>query len=156
MDTKFAKHYGNRLRLRVCGLAWQEGRLLVVNHRNLTGRDWWSPPGGGVEYGEDTHTSLRREFLEETGLHIEVGDLQFVCEYLKEPLHGVELFFQVTIQGGDLTVGKDPETESQIIAHVQFLSTAEIDALPAAERHGIFQLLPNAEKIKTARGYWRI
>jgi ADP-ribose pyrophosphatase YjhB (NUDIX family) len=48
-------------------------RLLVVRRANEPGRGLWSIPGGRVEPGEDDHEAVRREVLEETGLHVTVG-----------------------------------------------------------------------------------
>ena len=48
-------------------------RLLVVRRANEPGRGLWSIPGGRVEPGEDDHEAVRREVLEETGLHVSVG-----------------------------------------------------------------------------------
>jgi ADP-ribose pyrophosphatase YjhB (NUDIX family) len=52
-----------------------EGRLLVVRRANEPGLGRWSVPGGRVEAGEDDDTAVRREVLEETGLHVLVGML---------------------------------------------------------------------------------
>lgn len=52
-----------------------EGRLLVVRRANEPGLGRWSVPGGRVEPGEDDDTAVRREVLEETGLHVLVGML---------------------------------------------------------------------------------
>jgi 8-oxo-dGTP diphosphatase len=52
-----------------------DGRLLVVRRRNAPGAGQWSVPGGRVEAGEDDHTAVRREVLEETGLDVAVGVL---------------------------------------------------------------------------------
>ena len=48
-------------------------RLLVVRRANEPGRGLWSIPGGRVEPGEDDQEAVRREVLEETGLHVAVG-----------------------------------------------------------------------------------
>lgn len=49
------------------------GRLLVVRRAREPGAGQWSVPGGRVEPGEDDATAVRREVLEETGLHVVVG-----------------------------------------------------------------------------------
>lgn len=49
------------------------GRLLVVRRANEPGRGRWSVPGGRVEPGESDGDAVRREVLEETGLHVQVG-----------------------------------------------------------------------------------
>lgn len=50
-----------------------DGRLLVVRRRHEPGAGLWSVPGGRVEAGESDLTAVRREVLEETGLHVTVG-----------------------------------------------------------------------------------
>ena len=50
-----------------------DGRLLVVRRAREPGAGRWSVPGGRVEAGESDQEAVRREALEETGLHVTVG-----------------------------------------------------------------------------------
>ncbi len=50
-----------------------EGQLLMVRRSREPGAGLWSVPGGKVELGEDDRAAVRREVLEETGLHVVVG-----------------------------------------------------------------------------------
>ena len=50
-----------------------DGRLLVVRRGRPPGVGRWSVPGGRVEPGESDDEAVRREVLEETGLHVTVG-----------------------------------------------------------------------------------
>jgi len=50
-----------------------EGRLLVVRRGRPPGAGLWSVPGGRVEPAETDVQAVRREALEETGLHVTVG-----------------------------------------------------------------------------------
>ncbi|MGH8891832.1 MAG: NUDIX hydrolase [Actinomycetes bacterium] len=50
-----------------------DGRLLVVRRAREPGAGGWSIPGGRVEAGETDQQAVRREALEETGLHVTVG-----------------------------------------------------------------------------------
>ncbi|MGH8968609.1 MAG: NUDIX hydrolase [Actinomycetes bacterium] len=52
-----------------------DGRLLVVRRGREPAAGRWSVPGGKVESGEDDAAAVRREVLEETGLHVVVGML---------------------------------------------------------------------------------
>ncbi len=46
-----------------------DDRLLLVRLSWPTGWDGWVLPGGGVDPGEDDFVALRRELVEEVGLH---------------------------------------------------------------------------------------
>ena len=107
-----------------------------------------------MAFGESVPDTLKREFLEETNLSIEVGPFAFGCEYLNPPLHAVELFFEVNITGGQLKSGYDPEL--QIIQDVAYLSPSEILSLPAEHLHGIFKLYHPTEQLRNLKGFYRI
>ena len=154
MENRIHEAYANRLRVRVCGLCWQDGRLLMVNHRGLAQGDFWAPPGGGVEFGESIEDRLQTEFAEETGLVIRREKLAFVCEFRRDALHAVELFFDVSIAGGKLQVGTDPELD--IIEAVSFMSPDEIAALPPSAVHGIFSKVKTAHELRSLAGFFTI
>jgi 8-oxo-dGTP diphosphatase len=154
MDAEIGKIYGNKVRVRACGLCWQHDRLLLVNHKGLTSANFWAPPGGGVEFGETLAECLKRELAEETGLTVTVGDFRFGCELVRPPLHGVELFFDVTVRSGNLQAGFDPEL--QIIDDARFFSFDEIRSLPPEQRHGIFNYLTKPDDIGQIRGFYMI
>ena len=154
MDAEIAKIYGNRLRVRVCGLCWDGDRLLLANHSAVVGTNFWLPPGGGLEYGETLETALKREFLEETGLEVAPSKFAFGCEFIKEPLHALELFFNVIRIGGTLKSGYDPEL--QIIQDVRFFSEGEINGLEGDELHGIFRIAKGADELRKLSGFYSI
>ena len=154
MDQEVAKIYGNRVRVRACGLCWQNEKLLMVNHSGLTNLDFWAPPGGGVEFGKSIHASLTKEFEEETGLMVAPLKFAFACEYIQHPLHSVELFFHVKLKGGNLKTGADPEL--QIIRDVKFLSFAELLSLPPDSVHGIIKRAQSPAELRDLTGFFPI
>jgi 8-oxo-dGTP diphosphatase len=149
------QRYGDRVRVRACGLLVMDNALLLVNHRSLTATDFWAPPGGGVEFGERAEICLVREFLEETGLQIQVGDFLFACEFIHPPLHSVELFFLIDGAKGIPTKGNDPEmtSEGQIIEAVRFIPWTEIQQMNPAVLHGLFRLVGEPAQILQLKGY---
>ena len=144
-------HYSGKLRVRICGICRQNDAILLIRHKpfahNTEG--FWSPPGGGLEYGESMRDCLVREFKEETGLDVEAGRLMFLNELLQLPLHALELFFEVTITGGFLHIGSDPELhpENQLIAETCFKSLPEIKQIPSQQVHQIFHRLQSLDDL---------
>ncbi len=149
--------YGHRLRLRVCGLCIQDGQVLMVRHRGLSRKGYfWAPPGGGLHFGEPAANALQREFMEETGLQIEVEQFLFVHEFLHFPLHAIELFFTVKVRAGQLQPGYDPETGSeQIIERVKFMSYEEINQEKGVQLHDVFNHCSSINELLQCRGYFK-
>ncbi len=150
--------YGRQLRQRICGICIKADKVLLVRHQGLgAGGIFWAPPGGGMEYGSSVHDNLKREFLEETGLQVEIQDFLFVHEYLKPPLHALEIFFNVKMIGGYLQTGTDPESpaDAQLIQDVSFLSWEQIKMIPAGNLHQILQHSSSLQDLKSKRGYYK-
>lgn len=152
-ETEISSVYGNRVRVRACGLCWKDESLLLVNHEIQSG-NFWAPPGGGVEFGETIEQTLIREFQEETGLDIVVRNFRFGFEFIKGSLHGIELFFDVEITGGRLITGNDPELA--IIKAVQFLDNKDLYEKPPNERHSMFALVSHLRGLSQLNGFHRI
>lgn len=146
MENQIVKTFGNKIRVRVCGILVNNDGILLAKHHGI-GEDGvlWSPPGGGVDFGSSLKENLIREFLEETGLVITVKKFLGVSEYLAPPLHAVELFFWVNREGGKLASGYDPELppEKQIIKEVRFVTFEELLIIPNKQKH---QFLHNVDK----------
>jgi len=148
--------FGNRLRIRVCGICIEDNKILLVKHHSLgEGGVLWAPPGGGMNYGETAEDALKREFIEETGLTISIEKFLCVNEYLTPPLHAIELFFLVKKITGTLKTGIDPELQQnkQIITHVEWLSFNSIHALPKNSIHSILHDKNSKEDIVHLHGY---
>ncbi len=71
-------------------------------------RPAWCIPCGYVEYDEDVRDAARREFQEETGLHVEVGEVYTVhSNFHNAEMHSVGIWFRGAITGGTLRAADD-------------------------------------------------
>lgn len=156
MDQPEPFQFGHKLRLRVCGLHFLTNGLLLINHKGLYGHDFWSPPGGGVEFGEPLEVALKRELLEECCTLIEIKGFLFGTEFIKAPLHAVELFYEISLLGNP-SLGTDPELGGkQLITELKAFNWDEIAALPPHHRHGMFNLVTNPAQIRQLVGIYPI
>jgi 8-oxo-dGTP diphosphatase len=130
----------------------------MINHIGITNSDFWAPPGGGVDLGQTTEETLVREFKEETGIVVKAGEFKFGCEFIQEPLHSIELFFEARYQSGEIKRGIDPEMlgENQIIESVKWMTFEEIKEIPTQNLHGIFKMCQEPQEILNLHGFWRI
>lgn len=137
--------YGGKIRIRVCGVLIKDNSILLVQHKLKKNKElFWSPPGGGVKFGERLTDALKREFLEETNLEVEVGKFLTIHEYIEDPLHAIDLFFEITKYTGSLKVGSDPELSKnqQSIADCTFFNLNNIKKSKKNIFHPIlFQLI---------------
>ena len=127
MNENLINQYGNQLRIRICGICVQDNKILLINHSGLNeSNEFWSPPGGGLQFGETIEECLKREFLEETNTIILVGKFLKIREFLKPPLHAIELYYEVKIASGIVKKGFDPEMEEQTINDIQWFNFEQI------------------------------
>jgi 8-oxo-dGTP diphosphatase len=60
--------------VRVYGILINSENRILVSDEFIRGNYFTKFPGGGLEFGEGTRDCLKREFMEETGLDVTVGD----------------------------------------------------------------------------------
>lgn len=131
--TSSGTSFSHKIRIRVCGLLLEDNCLLLAQlHSPVINKLIWTPPGGGLEFGETMDECLKREFAEETGLKVDVNRLVHINEMINEPFHAVEFYFAVTRTGGTLIEGRDPELadDEQLLRKIQWKPVDEIANLP--------------------------
>ena len=69
--------------LRVYGILLGENKQVLVSDEFIRGGYYTKFPGGGLEFGEGTRDCLKREFMEEMNLHIQVGDHIYTTDYFQ-------------------------------------------------------------------------
>ncbi len=69
--------------LRVYGILVNDQQQVLVSDEYIRGNYYTKFPGGGLEFGEGTRDCLKREFMEEMQLNIEVGDHIYTTDYFQ-------------------------------------------------------------------------
>ena len=147
--------FGNKLRVRACGLCFREESLLLVKH-DIDGDILWAPPGGGVMFGESIENSISREFKEECNLDVIPDRFLFFTEYISLPLHSIELFYSIESYKGNLSIGTDPEVKDRkIILEVDFLNRKQIRSIPENQLHAIIKSCTNPIQLLDNRGHFK-
>ncbi|TDO25879.1 NUDIX hydrolase [Sediminibacterium goheungense] len=69
--------------VRVYGILFDENKRLLVSDEFIRGAYITKLPGGGLEFGEGTRDCLKREFMEETGLDVTIGDHIYTTDFFQ-------------------------------------------------------------------------
>src|ERR1017187_10876298 len=91
----------------------RDDRALLVRRATEPLKGEWSVPGGVLELGEKLRDGAAREALEETGLHVEVGEVLDVFDSIFTDAGGLTQYHYVLIDflcrplPGDATAGSD-------------------------------------------------
>jgi ADP-ribose pyrophosphatase YjhB (NUDIX family) len=126
----------------VGALILDRGKLLLVKRAGEPFKGYWDIPGGFLEAGEHPEAGVLREILEETGLHIQVGELlgifMDIYETTGDPT--LNIFYTATVSGGEARAGSDASG----------LQWFDLKALPQQiafkSAHEVLALLRNGHK----------
>jgi 8-oxo-dGTP diphosphatase len=104
----------------------EKGEVFLAQRGELAENECgkWEFPGGKVDYGEKLADALAREFLEEYGMVIEVGELLSVDDHIlpDEKQHWVSPTFLATLISG--------EPEIKEVGKCSAIGWFRLDALP--------------------------
>jgi ADP-ribose pyrophosphatase YjhB (NUDIX family) len=69
--------------IRVYGILINDRKQVLVSDEFIRGMYITKFPGGGLEFGEGTRDCLRREFMEEMNLNVEIGEHIYTTDYFQ-------------------------------------------------------------------------
>jgi len=72
-----------RLNLRVYGILLNNNGEVLLSDENRFGMQYTKFPGGGLELGEGISDCLKREFIEELGLEIDILEHYYTTDFLQ-------------------------------------------------------------------------
>ena len=107
-------------------------RVLLVRRNTEPLRGEWSVPGGMLELGEKLRDGVRREALEETGVHVEPGDVLDVFDSIFTDTLGRTQYHYVLIDylcrpiSGEAQAGGD-------VSDVRWVSQSALPAMGLRE-----------------------
>ena len=73
-----------RFNIRVYGVLINEEKKVLVSDEFIRGMYYTKFPGGGLEFGEGTRDCLKREFIEEMNLQVEVLEHLYTTDFFQE------------------------------------------------------------------------
>lgn len=123
--------------IRVYGILKNEAGDILVSDEFIQGNLYTKFCGGGLEFGEGTRECLQREFKEELGIHITVGDHFYTTDFFVESKFAKEqqvisIYYEVTAKDELLL-----PTENEAVTAEEFfkenMSGAEIFRFIKAE-----------------------
>lgn len=73
----------SRFNIRVYGILMDDKKRILVSDEYIRGMYITKFPGGGLELGEGTRDCLKREFMEETGLDVTIGEHIYTTDFFQ-------------------------------------------------------------------------
>ena len=90
----------NKVRATACAVIEKDGKILLVKRNHEPFNQYWTLPGGHIDFGETAEQAVIREVKEETGLQFKPKFLGYRDEiYPDIDWHGEVLIFKGTVEG---------------------------------------------------------
>jgi ADP-ribose pyrophosphatase YjhB (NUDIX family) len=114
----------DRFTIRVYGVLLDETKRVLLSDEFIRGDYFTKFPGGGMEFGEGTRDCLKREFKEETGLDVMVGEHIYTTDYYQQSAFNpndqiMSIYYFVHAEN---TSGLPVKTRCSILNYIKFRS----------------------------------
>ena len=125
-------------RVAAYGLLKRDNKMLLCRLSERVGMNpgHWTLPGGGLDFGEDPQDAVVREFMEETGLVVEVDKLICIDSLADSmpgwsPMHSIRIIYSVKLISGELRFEDQGSTD--LCAWHTHAETQELSLVALAE-----------------------
>jgi 8-oxo-dGTP diphosphatase len=120
--------------VRAYGLLVNEANQILISDEKEYGRQFTKFPGGGLEYGEGLIDCLKREFLEECNVEVEVLSHYYTTDFFVKSAFGdaqiISVYYTVkAVSGLDMcvkTIPFDFDGEGEVLQAFRWISLDEL------------------------------
>lgn len=119
--------------IRVYGLLINEKQEILISDEERFGQCFSKFPGGGLEYGEGLIEGLKREFLEECNLEVEITDHFYTTDFFVKSAFDdsqvISIYYQVkSISSVEITIPSNHfvKADGQIREAFRWVSLARL------------------------------
>jgi len=155
----------DRFTIRVYGILFDDNKRILVSDEFIRGDYFTKFPGGGMELGEGTKDCLKREFKEETGLDVMVGDHIYTTDYFQQSAFNpndqiVSIYYFVEAEDVssldiktkvfdfELHQVSDPKGQSEVLRWIEWQDLNE-DAVSLPVDKIVVKMLKEVDKLKS-------
>ena len=129
-----------------------QDRIVLIRRDKEPSKGRWTFPGGAVELGESLEDAVRREVLEETGLHVELGEVATVIDRVVRDETGRVRYHYIIVDyyarpvAGVLQPGSD-------VSDARWTGLEDLDGLDMTEKAGKLARELLGEMARTGAGF---
>jgi 8-oxo-dGTP diphosphatase len=105
----------------VGALIFRRDAILLVERGSEPLKGYWSIPGGLVESGESLQDAVRREALEETGLHVKDATMFEIFERIMQDASGRAEYHYILVDYVCRVVGKEEPRAGDDVSRVEWV-----------------------------------
>lgn len=135
-----------RFNLRIYAICINEKQEVLLSKERVDNFSFTKFPGGGLEWGEGTKDCLKREFREEFGLEISVGELFYLTDFFQLSAFSdndqvISIYYNITLNQDISTVSGNGNKEETLCWHPLTDFSADLLTFPI-DKH-VAKLLKN-------------
>jgi 8-oxo-dGTP diphosphatase len=122
-----------RFNIRVYGLLINERNEVLLSDERRNGWAFTKFPGGGLDWGEGIPDCLRREFLEELGIEVTIGELFYLTDYFQQSAFDqkdqiISIYYRVHSDATDTYSGGAPDPGTGNYELFRWVAIADLTA----------------------------